>query len=92
MSESLPHLQNPILIQEYLNSLSPKEYKAYMIAKSHLDSSFDMEKSIGYTQFVKNKPNYPISVSLIPPLDVSSTLQTSLRNSPTNSIPLADKV
>jgi len=35
-------------IQKYLNSLSPKEYKAYIIAKSHLGTSFDMEKSIGY--------------------------------------------
>lgn len=68
-------------IQKYLNSLSPKEYKAYMIAKSHLESSFDMEKSIGYTQFVKNKPSYPISVSPIPPLNLL-----------TNSTPIADKV
>ena len=81
MSNSLPHLQNPVLVQEYLNSLSPKEYKAYMIAKSHLESSFDMEKSIGYTQFVKNKLSYPISVSPIPPLNI-----------PTNITPITDKV
>jgi hypothetical protein len=36
----------------YISSLSPKERKAYMIAKSHLDMSFDVEKSIGYKQFV----------------------------------------
>lgn len=40
-------------IQKYLNSLSPKEYKAYIIAKSHLGTSFDMEKSIGYREFMK---------------------------------------
>ena len=39
-------------IQKYLNSLSPKEYKAYIIAKSHLGTSFDMEKSIGYREFI----------------------------------------
>lgn len=81
MSSSLPHLQNPVLVQEYLNSLSPKEYKAYMIAKSHLESSFDMEKSIGYTQYVKNNPSYPISVSPISPLNLL-----------TNSTPVVDKV
>uniref|UniRef100_A0A6C0IFX7 Uncharacterized protein n=1 Tax=viral metagenome TaxID=1070528 RepID=A0A6C0IFX7_9ZZZZ len=37
----------------YILSLSPKERKAYMIAKSHLDMSFDLEKSIGYKQFVQ---------------------------------------
>ena len=32
----------------YLKSLSPKEFKAYLIAKSHLGMSFDIEKSIGF--------------------------------------------
>jgi len=48
--------QQPIsetTIQKYLNSLTPKEYKAYVIAKSHLGTSFDMEKSIGYKYFIK---------------------------------------
>ena len=39
-------------IQKYLNSLSPKEYKAYIIAKSHLGTSFDIEKSIGYREYL----------------------------------------
>jgi hypothetical protein len=38
----------------YISSLSPKEYKAYLIAKSHLEMSFDVEKSIGYKQFTLN--------------------------------------
>ena len=38
----------------YISSLSPKEYKAYLIAKSHLEMSFDVEKSIGYKQFSLN--------------------------------------
>jgi hypothetical protein len=73
MSDSL---LNTILIQEYLNSLTPKEYKAYMIAKSHLGTSFDIEKSIGYTQFVKNKPSHPIAVSPVPPLNNTQTHNT----------------
>lgn len=37
----------------YISSLSPKEYKAYLIAKSHLEMSFDVEKSIGFKQFMQ---------------------------------------
>jgi len=32
----------------YLGRLTPKEYKAYQIAKSHLGMSFDLAKSNGY--------------------------------------------
>ena len=40
----------------YITSLSLKERKAYLIAKSHLDMSFELEKSIGFKQFLqKNK-------------------------------------
>ena len=50
--QSLPISETTeIIIQKYLNSLSPKEYKAYEIAKSHLGTSFDMEKSIGYIKY-----------------------------------------
>ena len=42
------------LSNTYISSLSPKEHKAYLIAKSHLDTSFDIEKSIGYKQFLQN--------------------------------------
>lgn len=41
------------LKQMYLDSLSPKETKAYNIAHSHLGSSFTLEKSIGYLQWKK---------------------------------------
>jgi hypothetical protein len=40
----------------YISSLSPKEYKAYLIAKSHLEMSFDVEKSIGFKQFMQTSP------------------------------------
>lgn len=35
----------------YIQSLTPKEHKAYLIAKSHLGSSFDLEKSIGFGRY-----------------------------------------
>ena len=42
-----------VLIEQYIKSLSEKEYQAYMIAKSHLGSSFDLEKSIGFLEWKK---------------------------------------
>jgi len=43
------------MLQEYIKSLTEREYKAYMIAKSHLETSFDLEKSIGYKEWKKNQ-------------------------------------
>ena len=45
----------PQLTEQYIKSLSDKEYQAYMIAKSHLGSSFDLEKSLGFIDW-KQKP------------------------------------
>jgi len=42
-------------IEEYLNSLNDKEKQALEIAKSHLESSFSLEKSIGYINWKNNK-------------------------------------
>lgn len=39
----------------YLKSLSPKEFKAYLIAKSHLGMTFDIEKSIGFIKWLINR-------------------------------------
>ena len=33
---------------EYIKSLCPKEYNAYLIAKSHLGMSFTLSKSAGF--------------------------------------------
>ena len=41
------------MLQEYVKSLSEKELKAYLIAKSHLGSSFSLEKSRGYIDWKK---------------------------------------
>jgi competence protein ComGC len=41
-------------VKKYLNQLKPIQIKAYMIAKQHLGSSFDVLKSNGYIHWVKN--------------------------------------
>jgi hypothetical protein len=41
------------LIEKYLASLTPKQYKAYEIAKDHLTMSFQIEKSNGFLTWVK---------------------------------------
>ena len=43
------------LHEEYLDSLTEKEKKAYVIAKDHLGSSFSLEKSIGFIKWRNNK-------------------------------------
>jgi hypothetical protein len=50
-------MENTELEQMYLKSLSEKEYKGYLIAKSHLGSSFDLKKSIGYITWKKDNAN-----------------------------------
>lgn len=41
--------------EEYIASMSDKERIAYLIAKEHLGTSFDIQKSIGYQTFIKIK-------------------------------------
>ena len=43
------------LCNKYLESISEKELKAYHIAKSHLGDSFQLEKSLGFLEWVKVK-------------------------------------
>jgi hypothetical protein len=40
---------------KYIESLSLKEYMAFQIAKSHLQTSFHLQKSNGYIHYLKNK-------------------------------------
>ena len=47
------------LMDEYLKSLSEKEFAAYLIAKSHLGSSFSLEKSSGFIEWLKKRPTTP---------------------------------
>lgn len=37
----------------YLESISEKELKAYHIAKAHLGDSFQLEKSLGFLDWIK---------------------------------------
>tara|TARA_B100001093_G_C26361677_1_gene814762 strand:- start:410 stop:601 length:192 start_codon:yes stop_codon:yes gene_type:complete len=46
---------NNELIANYINSLNTIELKALEIAKQQLQSSFDIEKSIGFLEFLKYK-------------------------------------
>jgi hypothetical protein len=47
---------NPKKLTElYIESLSEKEMKAYIIAKSHLGSSFSLEKSVGFLKWKKKQ-------------------------------------
>ena len=44
-----------ILIEEYLSTLTDQEMKALKIAKEQLESSFSIEKSIGFLKFKTQK-------------------------------------
>jgi len=39
--------------QLYLESLNEKEMKSYLIAKEHLGTSFQLEKSVGFLKWEK---------------------------------------
>jgi hypothetical protein len=41
------------LVTEYINHLSEIEIKAYMIARAHLGSSFNLVKSNGFNDWLK---------------------------------------
>jgi hypothetical protein len=41
----------------YVKSMSEKELKGYHIAKSHLGDSFQLEKSIGFLEWLKKNPD-----------------------------------
>lgn len=44
------------LMKKYIENMDDKERLAWEIAKDHLESSFDLEKSIGFKKFAeKNK-------------------------------------
>ena len=43
------------LVNEYISSLDELEMKAYNIAKEFLETSFDIEKSIGYQEWLKSR-------------------------------------
>ena len=44
------------LIDDYIQQLNEKEKIVFEIAKEHLGTSFNIEKSIGYKKWLKNLP------------------------------------
>jgi hypothetical protein len=57
--------------QEYLSSLSEKEYKGYEIAKDHLGSTFHLRKSNGFIGWLEKKKKEVISGTVpvsVPPI------------------------
>jgi len=44
------------LLKTYLETFTDKEKQGYEIAKSHLGSSFDLSKSLGYLHWLSNQP------------------------------------
>jgi hypothetical protein len=47
------------LLQEYLATLNEKEKKAYEIARDHLGTSFQLEKSNGFLKWKKTRDSAP---------------------------------
>ncbi len=48
-------MDNNYLIEKYINSLNELERKALEIAEKNLESSFCIEKSIGFLEFLKTQ-------------------------------------
>ena len=48
-------MENNQIVDEYIQSLNDKERKALEIAKNHLESSFDIEKSVGFIKFKESQ-------------------------------------
>jgi hypothetical protein len=49
------NMNNKNIIEKYIDSLTILEKKALKIAKEQLESSFDIEKSIGFIKFIKKE-------------------------------------
>ena len=52
----IPNVEST-LMEKYIESLSPKEKKAYLIARSHLGTSFSLEKSVGFLVWKSKQPS-----------------------------------
>lgn len=48
INDLVPIISTNQLLDLYYQSLSEKERRAYIIAKSHLGSTFDLSKSVGF--------------------------------------------
>ena len=50
-----PKQEAPNTIESYIEQLTAQEKIVLNIAKEHLETSFDIEKSIGYMTWLKNQ-------------------------------------
>ena len=62
VSQNNVFIEKPLseLLNLYIENMNPYERVAYEIAKKNLESSYDMEKSIGFYDFIKNN-NFVVS-------------------------------
>ena len=62
LSQNTVSIEKPLseLLNLYIENMNPYERVAYEIAKKNLESSYDMEKSIGFYDFIKNN-NFVVS-------------------------------
>lgn len=51
----MPSKKNNTDIEKYIDQLNPNEKKAYEIAKDHLGTSFNIEKSNGFLKWKSQK-------------------------------------
>jgi len=52
----LQYMENQqTIVEKYIEQMTPEEKIAYNIAKKNLESSFDIEKSIGFLEFKKKQ-------------------------------------
>lgn len=56
--EHMDPLPKEELVEAYLKQLSEVEKIAYHIAKKNLESSFDVEKSIGFLEYLKQSGTF----------------------------------
>ena len=54
-TKSLDHGQKGTLEEEYIAQLTPIEKKAYKIAIEHLGTSFNLKKSNGFCDWLKER-------------------------------------
>ena len=55
MKKNENKLNRDKLIKEYLKTFDEKDQLAYKIAQEHLQSSFCLEKSIGFNKWLKDR-------------------------------------
>ena len=72
---------------QYINQLNDKEYTAYIIAKEHLGTSFNIVKSNGYINWKSSQPLEKVEPN-IQPLENQPLENQPLENQPLENQPL----